>query len=43
MSDFITASFDTLLGQASDNASVYLGRAQREIDEEFGKGYAASW
>ena len=41
MSDFITASFDTLLGQASDTASVYLGRAHREIDKEFGEGYAA--
>jgi hypothetical protein len=41
MSEYITASFDTLLGQASDTAAVHLCRAQQEIDSVFGKGYAA--
>lgn len=41
MSDHITASFDSLLGQASDTAATYLRRAKREIDETFGEGYAS--
>ncbi len=41
MNDYITASFDTLLSQASDTATAHLSRAQREIDEVFGEGYAA--
>ena len=41
MRDYITASFDTLLSQASDSAATHLGRAQQEIDAVFGKGYAA--
>ncbi|MEW9571533.1 hypothetical protein ABQJ54_07205 [Rhodanobacter sp. Si-c] len=43
MSDFVTASFDTLLGQASDTAATYLGRAVQEIDTLFGKGYARQY
>jgi hypothetical protein len=41
MSSQITASFDTLLGQASDTAATYLRHAVHEIDELFGNGYAA--
>lgn len=41
MSSQITASFDTLLGQASDTAATYLRRALHEIDELYGNGYAA--
>lgn len=40
MSDQITASFDTLHQHAKDSAESYLTRAIRNIDEEFGKGYA---
>ena len=39
-SEYITASFDTLLSQASDTASIYMGRAIYEIDLLFGDGYA---
>jgi hypothetical protein len=41
MSDYITASFDTLLEQAPTTAAVYLRAAKREIDSVFGEGYAA--
>jgi hypothetical protein len=41
LSDYITASFDNLLTQASDTAATYLHRAAKEIDELFGAGYAA--
>lgn len=41
MSNLINASFDTLFDQASENASVYLSRAHRQIDGEFGEGCAA--
>jgi hypothetical protein len=41
MSNYITATFDTLLGQASDSAASYLYRAKSEIDKVFGDGYAA--
>ena len=40
MNDFITASFDTLFGQASETATTYLNHASREIDKLFGGGYA---
>lgn len=40
MSDYITASFDNLMGQASSTASVYLSNAKQHIDDVFGKGYA---
>jgi hypothetical protein len=40
MADYITASFETLLGQASDTAAIYLYRAKSEIDKVFGDGYA---
>lgn len=41
MSDYIEASFDSLLDQASGTAATYLRAAQREIDDAFGVGYAA--
>ena len=41
MSDYITASFDTLLQQSTMTAATYLIKAKREIDEVFGEGYAA--
>ena len=40
MSDYIKASFDTLLEQASDAARTYLSNAKRAINEEFGEGFA---
>jgi hypothetical protein len=40
-SDYVTASFDTLLNQASMTASDYLAKAKLEIDKAFGEGYAA--
>jgi hypothetical protein len=40
-SDFVEASFDTLLTQASDTAATYMRAAQREVDAQFGAGYAA--
>jgi len=40
MTDRITASFDTLLSQASMTASTYMSSAVREIDETFGSGFA---
>ena len=36
----ISASYDSLLGQASDTVEVYLRRAIRMLDEQFGEGYA---
>ncbi len=39
-SEYITASFDTLMNQASDSTTVYLRRAKSEIDSIFGDGYA---
>lgn len=36
----ITASFDTLLRQASMTASDYMRHARSEIDKVFGEGYA---
>jgi len=41
VSDYITASFDTLLQQSTMTAATYLAKAKREIDETFGEGYAA--
>ncbi|RYF25593.1 MAG: hypothetical protein EOO23_08930 [Comamonadaceae bacterium] len=41
MSDQITASFDTLLQQATQTSAQYLRHAKRDIDELFGDGYAA--
>ena len=35
-------SLDTLLRQASDTAETYMGRAVHDIDDAFGKGYAAA-
>ncbi len=40
-SDFVTASFEELLSQATDTTATYMRRAQREIDDQFGDGYAA--
>lgn len=40
-SDFVEASFDTLLSQASETAATYMRTAQREVDTQFGAGYAA--
>ena len=40
-SEYVTASFDTLLHQAPDTVSVFLHRAISEIDDTFGDGYAA--
>lgn len=40
-SDFVEASFDTLLSQANDTAVTYMRAALREIDAQFGEGYAA--
>ena len=40
-SDFVTASFTELLSQASDTAATYMRAAQREVDAQFGAGYAA--
>ncbi|MGA0588865.1 hypothetical protein ACO2Q2_17350 [Dyella sp. KRB-257] len=40
MGDRITASFDTLLSQASMTAGAYMSSAVREIDETFGSGFA---
>jgi hypothetical protein len=37
----ITASYDTLVGQAPDTAGQYLRAAIRQIDAELGEGYAA--
>lgn len=39
-SDFIEASFDTLLTQASDVATTYMRAAYIAVDEQFGTGYA---
>lgn len=36
----IEASYDTLLKQAGDTVEVYLRRAARMLNEEFGDGYA---
>lgn len=41
MSDYITASFDTLFDQATSTTASYLATAKREIDRLFGEGYAA--
>ena len=40
-SDYVTASFDTLMKQAPDAVALYLQRAKDEIDTLFGEGYAA--
>ncbi len=40
MTDRIAASFQALMGQASNTAAEYLGSAQRHIDERFGDGFA---
>ena len=37
----IPASYDTLQKQASDTVEVYLFRAVRLLDDQFGDGYAA--
>lgn len=37
----ITASYDTLVEQGPATAARYMRAAIREIDEAFGKGYAA--
>lgn len=39
--NLITASYDTLLNQASDTADGYFKRAVDSIDNLFGDGYAA--
>ena len=39
-STYITASFDTLLKQASITANTYLINAKEDIDKTFGDGYA---
>lgn len=41
MSDYVEASFDTLMQQASMTAASYMSKAKSEIDEAFGDGYAA--
>lgn len=41
MSDYVTASFDTLQSQAHGTAAVYMRAAKMDIDETFGDGYAA--
>jgi hypothetical protein len=40
-SNEISASFHTLMEQASMTADVYLGEAVERIDRQFGAGYAA--
>ena len=37
----ITASYDTLVDQAPETAGRYMREAVRQIDREFGDGYAA--
>ena len=41
MSDYVTASFDTLQSQAHGTAAVYMRAAKIDIDQTFGDGYAA--
>lgn len=40
-SNYITASFDTLLDQSAQAPAFYLRSAQYEIDKVFGEGYAS--
>lgn len=40
-SDYVTASFSTLVESAPATAAQYLRAAKREIDQAFGEGYAA--
>jgi hypothetical protein len=40
MSDTITASNGTIMRQAQATADIYMRAAVKDIDEEFGEGFA---